>query len=350
MKNVDELILEITDRISLPISSDDRFDRAAVIRVMNACLTEQVMPKLIQEGGEYLVHRMVIPLQSSGVPVFPSLRIPIPSRTYGRALRDIKYITDQGNGEYNIWDEINVTLTSVAEMDTYENQSFSCRNPMVCLINDHIRLLGNPDSATGAIVLYYNLDISRLVDKTTEFASVSNISYASGTTTITATAGTEYTSFQAVSGVKFVDLYRRDTGAILRPNVKLTRVDATSFTTTDLTVDDVTELANYQEGLYPVVAPYESSIYIVPAKQCQFSTIPEAFDSILVLETCSRILESLGDVQGLEVVGAMLTKAYNSISISMGNRISGQQKKVTDNRSIASFQRRQGNWYGRSNR
>lgn len=337
MKSVDELIVSIQDRISLPITDEDRWSRAAVIRTANEVCQEQVMPKLIQEGGEYSVHRLVLPLQASGLPVFPNLRIPLPSRIYGRALREIKYISDQGNGTYNIWDEINVTQCSVAEADTYETSGYNGRNPMVCVVNDHIRMLGNPTSTTGAIVLYYHLEISDIVDKTTEFASITNLSYSAGVTTITATAGAEYTTFQANPSVKFVDIYRKSTGAILRPDVRLSRTGATSFTTTDLTENDVNELKTYQSGGTPVVSPYESELYLVPAGQCQFSTIPEAFDSILVLETCSRILESLGDVQGLGVVANMLKKAYDSITVSMGNRISGQQKKVVDNRSLASY-------------
>jgi len=347
MKSVSELVLSVQDRISLPITDEDRFDRPAVVRIFNEVISEQVTPKLIQEGGEYLVHRLVLPLTTAGLPTYPNLRIPMPKRAYGRALREIKYAADAGSGAYNVWDEINVTATSVAEADTYERQGWSQSAPMVCIVNDHIRLLGNPDSATGAIVLYYYLEISDIVDKTTEFAAISDISFAPLTsiTTFTAAAGAEYGTFQADGIVKFVDIYRNSTGAILRPDVRLTRTAASTFTTTDLTANDVKELATYQSGGVPVVLPQISELYFVPAGQSQFSTIPDPFDSILVLETSSRILESLGDMQGLEVVARMLVKAYDSITVSMGNRISGQQKKVVDNRNIASVQRGYGRRY-----
>jgi hypothetical protein len=301
-------------------------------------MQEQVTPKLIMEGGEYLVHREVFPLQVGGQPKYPSLRIPMPRRCYGRALSEIKYVADQGDGVFKQRDEINVTWCSVSEADAYETQGFNFTNPMVCIMNDHVRLLGNPESATGALVFYYHLEPSDIVDKTTEFATVSNMAWVSGTTTFTASAGAEYSVYQPDTTVKFVDIYRVSTGAILRPDVKLTR-SGSSYTTTDLSESDVAELKNYQNGGVPVVAPFVSEVYLLPANQSQFSTIPEAFDSILVLETSSRILESLGDTQGLEVVASMLKKAYDSISVSMGNRLSGQQKRVTDNRTIAAYQR-----------
>lgn len=338
MRSVSELITSIENRISLPLLSEDRWSRSAVILTMNEVQQEQVTPKLIQEGGEYLVHREVLPLQVGGQPKYPALRIPMPRRCYGRALREVKYVANQGNDIFKQRDEINVTWCSVAEADAYETEGFSFINPMVCITNDHVRLMGNPTSATGALVFYYHLEPSDIVDKTTEFASISNITWASGTATFTASAGAEYTVYQPDTTVKFVDIYRVSTGAILRPDVKLTRAGS-SYTTTDLTEDDVKELINFQNGGAPVVAPFVSELYLLPSGQSQFSTIPEAFDSILVLETSSRILESLGDTQGLEVVASMLKKAYDSISISMGNRLSGQQKRVTDNRNIAAYQR-----------
>lgn len=341
MRSVSELILDIQDRISIPLDNEDRWNRSAVIRTMGLTIQEQVTPKLIMEGGDYLVHREILPLQVGGVLKYPNLRIPMPSRCYGRALREIKYIANQGDGTFKQQDEINVTWCSVDEVDTYETQGFNFNNPMVCIINDHVRLLGNPDSATGALVFYYHLSPSVIVDKTTQFASITNATRNSttGVTTFTASVGTEYTDFQTISALKLIDLYRTNSGAILKPNVKMTRTGSTTFTTSDLTANEFTELANYQEGQYPVLPPYDVNLYIVPAGQCQYSTIPEAFDSILVLETSSRILESLGDAQGLEIVAAMLKKAYDSISVSMGNRLSGQQKRVTDNRGIAAFQR-----------
>lgn len=345
MRSVDELVLSVQDRISLPISDEDRFNKAAVVRIFNETLQEQIAPKLIAEGGEYLVHRLVLPLKTAGLSTYPTARIPLPKRIYGRALREIKYIADQGSGLFDQRDEINVTWTSVAEADTYETGESNSRTPMVCIVNDHIRLLGNPDSLTGALVLYYHLEISDIVDKTTEFASITNITWAAGVSTFTATAGAEFTTYQAIAAVKFVDIYRATSGAILRPDVRLTRTSATAFTTSDLTENENKELRNYQSGTLPVVAPHVSEILLLPAGQAQYSTIPEAFDSILVLETASRILESLGDAQGLQVVANMLQKAYDSVSVSMGNRLSGQQKRVVDNRSIGNIQRNS-NWLG----
>ena len=44
MRSVDELVLSIQDRISLPILEDDRFNKAAVIRILNEVNQEQIAP------------------------------------------------------------------------------------------------------------------------------------------------------------------------------------------------------------------------------------------------------------------------------------------------------------------
>jgi hypothetical protein len=89
----------------------------------------------------------------------------------------------------------------------------------------------------------------------------------------------------------------------------------------------------------PVVAPYTPEIYMIPAGKTQFSNIPYEFDSILVLEVCSRYCESMGDIANLEIIEKMIKKAYDSVAISMGNRLSSQRKRVTDPNNIGMWQR-----------
>ena len=340
MLNVSDLIVQISDRISLPLQSEDRFDIPAVIRIINSVNTEQVAPLLLGEGSDFQIIRQVFPLYTGSTANYPTLRIPIPRRAYGRAIREIKYIptgmaTDRKN-------EINVSQTSLPEADAYYNRNFSGNmqsQPMCYLDGDAIQIVGDPTSYTGTFILYYYLEISDMVNKTTQFSSITDVSYSSGTTTFTGTAGAEYTAYQAVSSVALVDLFRSSTGMILKPDVKLTRSGATTWTTTDLSSDEVGELKAYQFGGYPVVSPYSSELYLLPAGQSQFSNVPYEFDSIIVLEAGSRILESLGDMQALETVQTMLKKAYDSVSLALGNRLSGQRKRVTDPRRLAQFQR-----------
>lgn len=349
MKTVDHIIAEIQDRISLPITDEDRWNKAAVIRVMNSVCTEQIMPLLIGEGSDFNIVREIIPLTTNGVINYPTLRIPIPKRAYGRALREIKFIRTGATLERK--NEQNVAQTSLAEADTYQNRNWTGSGfytPMCYIEGDTIQMLGDPATINGNVVLYYHIEISDIVDRTTEFASITDISHSNGVTTITATAGAEFTTFQGIGQTKLVDLYRWNSGAILKPDVALTRTGATTFTTSSLSADEATEFAGYQQAGMPVTAPYSSDLYLLPASQSMFSTIPYEMDSVLALETSSRILESLGDTEGLSTVQSMLKKAYDSVSLALGNRLSSQYKRVTDQRRLGQFQRNRG--YGIRNR
>jgi hypothetical protein len=340
MLSISELVLQIQDRISLPINDEDRFNTAALVRIINSVNTEQVAPLLFGEGGEFQIIRHLCPLQTNGVNNYPSLRIPIPRRAYGRAIREVKFISNGATLDRR--NEINVTQTSLPEADAYQNSNLFgnyMSTPMCYLDGDSIQIIGDPTTYVGTFVIYYFLEISDLVNKTTFFSSISNIVYSGGTTTVTATSGTDYDVYQPSSSVALVDLYRASTGMILKPDVAFTRTNSTTWTTTGLTEVEVGELKAYQQGGFPSTTPYTKELYLIPAGQSQFTNVPYEFDSIVVLEASSRILESLGDIQGLETVQVMLKKAYDSVSLALGNRLSGQRKRVTDPRRLAQFQR-----------
>lgn len=340
MKSVTELVLDVQDRASIPLNDDDRWSTDAVVRAFNSVITEQVSPKLIGLGSDFQIIRRIYPLQSGGVVNYPTLVIPLPKRAYGRAIREIKFIA--AGATLDRKNEINVTQTSLAEFDAFQNMNWasgSWSSPMVYISGDAIHLLGDPATYTGNLVVYYHLEISEIVNKTSELAEITNITFNSGTgvTTFVAAAGSEWQTFMPNPSTKLVDIYRKPTGTILRPDVTLSRISGTSYTTSELTANEVAELKAYQEGNFPVTVQ-SLDLLLLPAGQSQFSTIPYEFDSILVLETCSRILESLGDDQGLATVQAMLTKAYDSVAVSMGSRLSAQRKKVTDPRRLSTFQ------------
>mgnify|MGYP003346052919 CR=1 FL=1 len=154
----------------------------------------------------------------------------------------------------------------------------------------------------------------------------------------TATTGTSWDSYQSTGSTKFVDIYRKSTGAILKSNIHVARSD-TTYTITGLSDDEISQIKSYQSGGFPVSGPYESELLLLPAGQSEFSTIPYEYDQLLVLYVCERVLESLGDTEGLQVVMAKIKETKDSISRVTGNRLQGERRKLTDRRSIARIQR-----------
>ncbi len=332
MKTIQELILGVQDRISLPLDDDDRWSTTALVRAFNAALDDKLTPDLVAEGSNYLVHRDVIPLTMNSSVVYPLNSIPINKRAVGRALREVKYLPA---GKTKIEDELNCPAISLEEKDMFSTESeiYGSSVPYVFLENDSLRLVGG--DLSGSVVMYYSLEPSTILNTTGQYATIT-----AWTTTITATAGASWDTYQATGTTKFVDVYRKTTGAILKSNVRMSR-SGSSYTITGLSDDEINQIKAHQPGGFPVSGPYESELLLLPAGQSEFSTIPYEFDQLLILYVCERVLESLGDTEGLGVVMTKIKETKDSISRITGNRLQGERRKLTDRRSIARIQRGQ---------
>lgn len=343
MKTVQELILGVQDRISLPLDDDDRWSTAALVRAINDALDDRLTPDLVAEGSNYLVHREVIPLTVNGSIAYPLNSIPLPKRAVARALREVKYLPAD---KTSVEDELNCPAISLEEKDMYGNgEDYPTSSvPYVFLENDNLRLVGG-DKA-GSMVLYYSLEPSTILSPSSTYPTVqTRYSTITGwtNTTISCTAAQEWTSYfpSPAETKRFVDIYRKSTGAILKANVILRRDSSTSYTIMNLSADEMSQIKSNQAGGFPISDPYESELLILPAGQSEFATIPYEFDQLLVLYVCERVLESLGDTEGLQVVMAKTKETRDSISRITANRLQGERRKLTDPRSIARIQRGQ---------
>lgn len=332
MKTIQELILDVQDRISLPLDDEDRWSTTALVRAFNNALDDKLTPDLISEGSNYLIHREVVALTVNSVPVFPLNSIPIPKRAVGRALREVKYLPA---GKTKIEDELNCPAISLEEKDMFSTESelYGSSVPYIFMENDSLRLVGG--DTKGSIVMYYSLEPSTLQNTSGQYATIT-----AWTTTITATAGTAWDTYHATGTTKFVDIYRKTTGAILKSNVQMAR-SGTTYTITGLSADEITQIKTNQPGGFPVANPYESELLLLPAGKSEFSTIPYEYDQLLALYACERVLESLGDTEGLGVIMTKIKETKDSISRVTGNRLQGERRKLTDRRSIARIQRGQ---------
>jgi len=407
MKTIQELILDVQDRISLPLDDDDRWSTDALIRAFNNALDDKLTPDLVAEGSNYLVHREVIQLTANGSPAFPLNSVPIPKRAVGRALREVKYLPA---GKTKIEEELNCPAISLEEKDMFSTESelYGSSVPYVFLENDSLRLVGG--DLAGAIVMYYSLEPSTLENSSGKYATItdyqstatigaaitigsttlytgnlitpaslnilpgmeiSGTGIPAGSTVVSITStsiiisqpatetnysiiatvntnafivttGISWDSYISDGSTKFVDIYRKSTGAILKANVIVKRIDNVSTIVhvfQNLSNDEIKQIQSHQEGGFPVSGPYESELLFLPAGKAEFSTIPYEFDQLLVLYVSERVLESIGDTEGLQVVMGKIRETKESISRITGNRLQGERRKLTDRRSIARIQR-----------
>lgn len=341
MKTIQELIVAVQDRISLPLDDDDRWNTPALVRAFNAALDDKLTPDLVAEGSNYLVHREVVPLKVNGVQVYPLNSVPLPSRAVGRALREVKYLSA---GKTRSEEELNCPAISLEEKDMFvdSNDLYTSDAPYVFIENDNLRLVGGEKD--GSIVFYYSLEPSTILEPVTGISTPVRYATITGWTDTTITIATPTSQWDAISPTsqtKFLDIYRKSTGAIIKANVRMTRSGST-YSSIVLESQEIAQIKANQPGGYPVggvAGPYEPDLLLLPAGSSEFSTIPYEFDQLLVLYVCERVLESLGDTEGLQVVMTKIKETHDSISRITGNRLQGERRKLTDRRSIARIQR-----------
>ena len=318
MKQVSELITDIQNITSMPLGDEDRWNSATLVGEMNNVMLEKVVPDILRFGSEYFVFRKVIELGTDDI-------IPIPARAYGRIIREVKYLAanDERNNEQNV---PQLTLPN-ADADT--------RPFAVFMQNDAIVLHRHADSQTGSLVLYYFLKPSTLVNETLQFAPISNIS---SNTVTTSSTGSALNTYCSVGQTKLFDVLRKTTGAIIEHDVVITRSATNTYTTTSPLGSTV---SSYQSGGFPLVSPYSEELYLVPAGQCQFSTLSDDFDKLLVYHTASKIFESQGDFDSLQINAGRIKEINDHYARIFGNRIAGEPTKVVDRQNIGRSIRRQ---------
>jgi hypothetical protein len=338
MKTVTQLIADIQDEISLPLTDEDRWNTTAVISALNNVMVQKVVPDILSYGSEYLVFRQVISLAN-----YSNNIIPVPKRAYGRMLREIKYLP---LGQTSQTSEVNIPQISMVNADSSQSINY----PFYCYFrNDalHLHRQDNSGVDTGSVVLYFYLKPSTIVNTTTQFATITDVATSTTYTVITVpSVGAELNTYCSTSETKMFDVLRVSTGAIVAYNIPLERNTSTTFRFVSALLSP-TEMANYQTGGLPVTTTLNTEeLVLVPAGSCQYSTISEDFDQLLVYYTCSKILSSIGDVQSLEVNEQNIKDLKAHYANVFGSRLAGEPQKVVNRNGIG----RMMNGYGWNNR
>lgn len=344
MKLVADLIADVKDRASIP-ADDERISDTIILKVLNQVLDEHIYPDLLKISEEFGVVKKLVNLAASdGTAAFPGQVIPLPRRAYGRILREVKYY----DGSDNLY---NIPYISLQDEDRFlKGISYGAIPIGFYFISDAIKLIGPNINLLniGKLVFHYVIEPNTLVNRTTEYAPVTDMDYNTTTQKVRfivqgATFNTTYPEMNTYCGngsIKLFDLYRKSSGALLAADLQLERDSDggyTYFSTDQLVASNILDIENFQEGGFPVniiANVYEPDMVLVPAAQSQFSTIPYEMDNLLVQIAVGRILDMIGDTEGLRVNDTRVKALYDSVTSALGNRIRGESKKIVNRRSI----------------
>lgn len=342
MKLVADLIQDVKDRASIP-SDDERISDEIILRVLNQVLDEHIYPDLLKISEEFNVVKKLVNLAASdGTAAFPGQVIPLPRRAYGRVLREVKYY----DGSDNLY---NIPYISLQDEDRFlKGISYGAIPIGFYFISDAIKLIGPNINLLniGKLVFHYVIEPNTLVNKTTEYAPIADMDYNTTTQKVRfiinagGTFNTLYSEMNTYclnSDTKLFDLYRRSSGSLLAADLELERESdgsKTYFSSTQLAALNILDIENFQEGGFPVNNPYEPDLVLVPAARSQYSTLPYEMDNLMVQIAVGRILDMIGDTEGLRVNDTRVKALYDSVTSALGNRMRGESRKVVNRRSV----------------
>jgi len=346
MKLVADLIEDVKTRASIP-SDDERITDAIILKVLNQVLDEHIYPDFLKISEEFgVVKKLVNLAASNGTAAFPGQVIPLPRRAYGRILREVKYY----DGSDNLY---NIPYISLQDEDRFlKGISYGAIPIGFYFISDAIKLIGPNINLLniGKLVLHYVIEPNTLVNKTTEYAPITDMDYVTvgdvqSVRFITSSSNfnLEFPELNAYCGsgsFKLFDLYRRSSGSLIAADLQLERnTDGiyTYFSTDQLTPANILDIENFQEGGYPintVAGVYDPDMILIPAARSQYSTVPYEMDNLMAQIAAGRILDMIGDIEGLKVNDTRVKALYESVTSALGNRIRGESKKIVNRRSI----------------
>lgn len=342
-KLITDVIASVNRKASIP-NADKKFNIAGTYEdFIEDSLKGDVYPMLLKLNENFNVVTTTIPLSGS---TYPQGKIPLPRRCYSQAIREVKWRSSSTNGLVNI---PQVALEDSDIFYTYGRSegAFGAYRGFYFL-GDTIKLVGNEDNAfqnlTGELFLHYVPAPSTITQDSTIEGDVSNVSYSSGTTTITVSSvGTGLDAFIPDAGTKLVDIYRKDTGTILAPSVLVTR-SGTSFTTTGLSEEFATQLEGWQDGGFPIPTGYDSNLMIVPEKQMARTSIPDSLDEYLEASIVSKMMASIANDGKYAVAEKERIRIKDNLIAMLGDRIEGEPKKITNRRGLKNYTRRRTFW------
>lgn len=376
-----DLIEAVKRKVAVPISQNT-FSEEDLLRFANEEMFLAQVPSILEYHEEYLVYEQIVPLVSN------QSRYAIPNRAIGMKFRDVFYLDQSGNliemsklnpddrsgfqgpknsgsAPYYYYLQNNSLIIqpeigpapSGSLMFTYflrpNSLVLNSRAAICKSFSKNLTLSSNldvGDSITlGATTLVAGTDFAIGVNQgataqnivlaintnglytAASNANIVTVTYYSRTVTISAISShitvqsTITLNFDQVplniSNNSLVDILQTEGGhSTLKFDVKL-GLNVVSGTTIQFNESDI--------SLEFIVGDYVCSQY-----ECIIPQVPSDLHNLLAERTCARILQSLGDQEGLKAVNAKIQEQEARTTNIIDNRVDGSPQKVLNRHSL----------------
>lgn len=302
----DELLASIKARSSVPISQK-AFQNADLIRFMNEEIDNVIVPLILSTKEEFYVRTETVEAVTGSSPK----RYKIPYRAIGGRIRDVYFQNSSSS-----W----APMSRIQPEDVSDYQygiTSSNSDILYYLEGDHIVLLTS-SAPTGSLKLSYYMKPNDLVesDQVAIITSIDTIS-TPGSTILSFSDGIP-SNILITATVDFIED---------RPNHRILSYDLTP-SNINLDADTIT-LLNEDIPSELVVGDH-----VANAGESKVPQIPSDLHAILAQAVSCRIMEALGDYEGLGAANKKLQEMLQNALQIIDSRTEGSPQKIHNSSSL----------------
>lgn len=309
-----KLLVSIKRRCMIP-TSQDTFSDSDLIDFLNEEMQIGIVPKLLQMKEEFLVF-------DEYVRILPSIsNYSVPERAIGSKLREVSY-SDNSNSDYaneyemtQIGVDERYNLWSTNTVETSNWKRFYMEGSDLVLFPS---VSTNP---VGYIRFFYHIRPGMLVNDS-EVAVVSNIDRTTGTILLSNAptkfqSSTQYDFIKSKSPHNIISIDR--TAVAYSTGAKTIQFDPNDIPST-LQIGD----------------------YIAAAGESCVPNIPTELHAMLAQRVAQRVLEAIGDSQGLTNATNKLAEMENNMAVMLNARVEGAPRKIVNKNKMLGRNSRRG--------
>lgn len=311
--NSEKLIASVKRRASIPDAQSLITDNE-ILEFANEEMALNLIPLIYSKHQDYYLVRETIALVSG------QIRYDIPYRSIGNKIREVAYMDTSGNlSEMN---RINTDM--VASRGTYGDNGSTYQSSFY-IEGEEIVLDTSEDSftGTGSLVVFYNLRPNVLVESE-NVAKITAIS-SDGTNT-TLTLSSMPATFEEFAEVDFIGK---------RSPHKIITFD--NILGTVVAVDKTVVLA---DSTIPAKLQIGDTISI--SGETNLVNSPSDLHPLLAQMVAARVLESIGDSEGLGAADKKIKKMEDNADLLLANRVTGSSIKAVNRGSTMGNRGRRG--------
>lgn len=307
-------MLKSIKRRALVPDNQNTFTDQDFIDLMNEEMMIGIVPSVLQMKEEYFIYRQIVPLESN------KSHYPIPERALANKLREVCFMDSTIGSIHNEYE-----MTQIAIDDRYTglyngtgSSDFTGFRRFYVMGSDivlHPNVGANP---YGALSFYYYLRPNSLV-KNSAVATITNLNKTTGDITLSSLP-TGYSISDTNGALTTYDFIK----AKSPHNILSIEVPINSINTSSKIIN-----------IDPLLIPKDLEIgdFMPLAGQSCVPNIPTELHMVLAQRVAQRVLEALGDTEGLNNATNKINEMEMKLTSMLDNRVEGAPRKIV-NRSL----------------